>query len=88
VGVELQKGATGEPIPGFTLAETNCIKGNFIARPASWGDPNITQVAFHRFVTTNPNNFSRSLNQLAGQKIKIKLVLPAAQLFSLAFVCV
>ena len=99
VAVELRT-ADGRALPGYGLASSNQIKGNFIGtepqsscrsvptpmvgltaplwgagRAASWGDP-------------AGKTFKRSLRTFAGQALTMRVVLPAAELYSLTFQCI
>jgi hypothetical protein len=62
-------------LPGFALDEAVPIKGNFISRAAEWRNGDLMST-------------SRSLRALAGREVHVHVVLAAAQLFSLEFVCV
>ena len=62
-------------LSGFALGEAVPIKGNFISRAAEWRQGGVMST-------------SRSLKALAGREVSVHVVLAAAQLFSLEFVCV
>ena len=74
VAAELRCG--GAPcLGGYTIERASRIKGNFISRPAGWGDPGL------------PGDFRLDLKPLEGEHVAVHLVLPDAELYSVAFVC-
>ena len=60
---------------GYSLERASRIRGNFIAKPAGWGDPGV------------PGDFTDTLKPLEGQMVSVHLVLPDTELYSIAFVC-
>jgi hypothetical protein len=74
VAAELRCG--GAPcLGGYTIERASRIKGNFISKPAGWGDPGL------------PGDFRLDLKPLEGEHVAVHLVLPDAELYSVAFVC-
>ena len=67
-------GATGA-CEAYSLARASRIRGNFISKPAGWGDPG------------EPGDFTDSLKPLEGKAVSVHLVMPDAELYSLSFAC-
>ena len=57
---------SGQPIPGFTLAESDRINGNSVGHVASWKGQD-------------------QLGEIAGRKVKLRLVMRDVKLYSLQF---
>lgn len=74
IAVELRC-AGGTVCQGYTLERASRIRGNFIARPAGWGDPGV------------PGDFTNGLKVLEGEAVSVHLVLPDAEVYSVSLVC-
>ena len=68
--------SVGSLCDSYSLKRASRIRGNFIAKPAGWGDPGV------------PGVFTDSLKPLEGQMISVHLVMPDTEIYSLSFVCV
>ena len=65
IRVELQD-ASGKPVPGFTLADSQEIIGDHIARRVTWKS-------------------GSSVAALAGKKVRLRVVMKDADLYSIRF---
>ena len=72
VAVEL-RGDSPDPLPSFTFDLSTRIKGNYIARAASWRQ--------------ETGHFTQSLAGLAGESVRVAGLIPGAKVFSLTLEC-
>ena len=72
VAVEL-RGDSPDPLPSFTFDLSTRIKGNYIARAASWRQ--------------ETGHFTQSLAGLAGKSVRVAGLIPGAKVFSLTLEC-
>jgi hypothetical protein len=77
--VELQN-ASGATIAGYSLLQSDSIKGNYINKTVSWG----TTLGHTDHMT---NQHTNSLSRLAGQWVAVKVVMTDADLFSFSLGC-
>ena len=62
-----------DPLPSFTFDLSTRIKGNYIARAASWRQ--------------ETGHFTQSLAGLAGKSVRVAGLIPGAKVFSLTLEC-
>jgi len=72
VAIEL-RGDSPDPLPSFTFDLSTRIKGNYIARAASWRQEG--------------GHFTQSLAGLAGKSVRVAARIPGAKVFSLTLEC-
>ena len=72
VAVELRGAHSPDPVPSFTFDLSTRIKGNYIARAASW---------------RQGGHFTQSLAGLAGKSVRVAARIPGAKVFSLTLEC-
>ena len=75
--IELQN-SLGQGIPGFSLAESDMVKGNYINKTVSWRLPATAQ---------GHAQHSNSLTALEGRKVAVKIAMTDADLFSISIGC-
>ena len=73
VAVELRGADSPDPLPSFTFDLSTQIKGNYIARAASWRQ--------------ETGHFTQSLAGLAGKSVRVAGLIPGAKVFSLTLEC-
>ena len=73
VAIELRGADSPDPLPSFTFDLSTRIKGNYIARAASWRQEG--------------GHFTQSLAGLAGKSVRVAARIPGAKVFSLTLEC-
>ena len=74
VAVELRGAHSPDPLPSFAFDLSTRIKGNYIARAASWRQE-------------EGGHFTQSLAGLAGKSVRVAARIPGAKVFSLTLEC-
>ena len=73
VAIELRGADSPDPLPSFTFDLSTRIKGNYIARAASWRQEG--------------GHFTQSLAGLAGKSVRVAARISGAKVFSLTLEC-